>query len=377
MRFAVGDLRAAAGIIQRGKSVFTIGGEGAPLTLAGLAGNSRGRSLLAVDLALLIAVADLGVQGVTAHQLVHGFGDVLVHHQPVALLDLDQHVEGGRGAPFEHGLLRAAAAGFFIGKGDRFDAADQVGKGGVEQQVFEGAPVGGGDQLHAALGDGAGGEGFQLAPDLIDDDHLGVVVFNRLDHHLVLQGGGAHLHAAGASHGGMGHVAIAADLVGGIHDDHALALGEDARGFAQHGGLANAGFAEQEQALAGFDQVLDDIDGAVDGATHAAGEPDDMPAAVADGGDAVQGALQAGAVIGIEFADAGNDVVDLLVGDLFFGEDDLAIHEERHRDAAEIEDDLEEIIGIIGAGDGFSEDRRQDAEQRLQVVGDVFLGHIG
>ena len=102
--------------------------------------------------------ADLGVQGVAAHQLIHRLGHIGVDDQPVALLDLDQHIKGGRGAALEDGLLRAAAAGFFIGKGDGFDPADQVGKGGVEQQVFQGAPVGGGHQLHAALGDGAGSQ---------------------------------------------------------------------------------------------------------------------------------------------------------------------------------------------------------------------------
>ena len=130
--------------------------------------------------------------------------------------------------------------------------------------------------------------------------------------------GSAHLHAPGAPDRRVGHIAIPADLVGGIHDDHAFVFGQDAGGFAQHGGLADAGLAQQQQALAGFDQVLDDIDGAVDGATDAAGEPDDMPAAVADGGDAVQGAFEPGAVIGVQIADARYDVVDLLAGDYPF-----------------------------------------------------------
>ena len=47
--------------------------------------------------------------------------------------------------------------------------------------------MGGADQLDAALGDGAGGLGLQLGPDLVDDDDLGHVVLDRLDHHRVLE----------------------------------------------------------------------------------------------------------------------------------------------------------------------------------------------
>ena len=82
-----------------------------------------------------------------------------------------------------------------------------------------------------------------------------------------------------------------------------LDLSQDAGRFAQHGGLANTGFAQQQDALAGFHQVLDDINGAVNRAPDAAGESNDDPVPVADGGYAVQGALQAGAVIGVKFTD--------------------------------------------------------------------------
>ena len=89
-------------------------------------------------------------------------------------------------------------------------------------------------------------------------------------------------------------------------------FGQDAGGLAQQGGLAHARAAQDEDALARFDDVLDDVDGAVDGAPDAQRQPDDVPAPVADGGDAVQGALDAGAVVGVEFTDAFDHVGDLL-----------------------------------------------------------------
>ena len=69
-------------------------------------------------------------------------------------------------------------------------------------------------------------------------------------------------------------------------------------------------------ALARLDQVADDLDRAEDGAADAAGQADDLAAAVADGRDAVQRALDAGAVVVAERADVIDDVLDVLLGDL-------------------------------------------------------------
>ena len=91
------------------------------------------------------------------------------------------------------------------------------------------------------------------------------------------------LHAAGAADGWVGDVAVAGDLVAGIDDDDPFFVAEDAGGFAQEGGLADAGPAEQEQAAAAHDDVLNDVDDAVDGAADAAGEADDGALAIADG----------------------------------------------------------------------------------------------
>ena len=84
--------------------------------------------------------------------------------------------------------------------------------------------------------------GLELGPDLVDDDDLGHVVLDRLDHHLVLERRRAHLHPAGLADGRVRDVAVAGDLVGGVDDDDALAqvVGQDAGGLAQHRRLADA-----------------------------------------------------------------------------------------------------------------------------------------
>ena len=80
--------------------------------------------------------------------------------------------------------------------------------------------------------------------------------------------------------------------------------------------LPTPGRPRSRMLLPRLDDVLDDVDRAVDRPADAAGQADDVPAAVADGGDAVQRALDAGAVVGVELADARDDVVDVLAGDL-------------------------------------------------------------
>ena len=113
--------------------------------------------------------------------------------------------------------------------------------------------MGGGDQLDAALGDGPRGLGLELGADLVDDDHLGHVVLDGLDHDRVLLGGGGDLHAPGPAYPCVGDVAVAGDLVGRVDDDHALAcvVRQDPGHLAQHGGLADPRPAEQQDAVAG------------------------------------------------------------------------------------------------------------------------------
>jgi hypothetical protein len=131
------------------------------------------------------------------------------------------------------------------------------------------------DQLHAALRNRAGCRGFLFATDLVDDDDLRHVVLDGLDHDLMLQFRRGHLHAPRAADGRVRDVAVAADFVGGIHDDNACLLAQDPGGLAQQGRLANARPAQQQDALARLDDILDDIDHAVHRAADTAGQTDD------------------------------------------------------------------------------------------------------
>src|SRR3989304_381592 len=95
------------------------------------------------------------------------------------------------------------------GRPRRWRGAPEVGEGGVHDEFCRGVAVGGGDQLNAGLGDGAGGGRLEVGADLVDDDDLGHVVLDGLDHDGVLEVRAGYLHAAGAADARVRDVAVA------------------------------------------------------------------------------------------------------------------------------------------------------------------------
>ena len=104
----------------------------------------------------------------------------------------------------------------------------------------------------------------------------------------------------------------------GVDDDDALAhvVGQDAGGLAQHRRLADARPAHDQDRLPGLDEVVDDLDRAVDRPPDPAGQPDDLAVAVADRADPVERPLDAGPVVVAERADVLDDEGDVGLGDL-------------------------------------------------------------
>src|SRR6185312_9143867 len=84
--------------------------------------------------------------------------------------------------------------------------------------------------------------------------------------------------------------------------------------LAQHRGLPNARTAEQKDALAAEDEVLDHADGAVDGSAHAAGKANDFAPPVANAGDAMERAFDAGAVVIAKVTDVLDNIIDICLG---------------------------------------------------------------
>ncbi len=308
---------------------------------------------------------------------VDGLRHVAMDDDVVALHDLDQHVEGRRGLALQHRLLGPAAPGLLVAQGDRLDPAHQVGERGVQHEVVERVAVRGAHKLDAALRDGPCRLGLQLGADLVDDDHLGHVVLDRLDHHVVLLRRRADLHAARVADPGVRDVAVAGDLVRGVHHHDALAeiVGEHPGHLAQHGGLAHSGPAEEQDAAAALDHVADDVDGPEDRATDAAGQAHHLAGAVADGADAMEGPLDPGAVVVAEDADVVHDVPDVGLGDLAVEKHLLAVGEARLRATPQVHDHLEQVAAIGERAEAGHDLRGERRHQVVQVVGRLSTRH--
>jgi len=100
---------------------------------------------------------------------------------------------------------------------------------------------------------------------------------------------------------------------------------------------------------------------------------DDLSLAVPDRGDAVQGALDAGAVILSERTDAAGDRADVLVADIFFIQVEDAAGEAGFGAAAQVEHHLKECVQVSLLLQRRAHSRREDFQQQVQVVGDVNL----
>ena len=282
-------------------------------------------------------------------------GRVFVHRQPVPVLYLHHYVEGGRRFSLQDRLLGAPVAGFLVSQRNRLHPADKVRQGGIHNQVVEGVAVGGGNELHAALGNGAGSRRFLFGAHFVDDDHLGHVVLNGLNHNGVLVGGCRHLHSPGASDGRMGYVAVACDLIGSVDDDDPF-LGFDRQHTShlpQHGGLADAGPTEQQDVLVGKGQVFDYLDGAEDRPAHAARYADYLPFAVPNGGKTVERAFNARPVIAAEIAQPGDHALQVRPSNLLVGQDSIAGREPGFRDAAKVQDHLQQVFQFIVGTQSF------------------------
>ena len=327
-----------------------------------------------VDAALVLP-ALLGRDRVAAQHRVHRLGDVCVDHDPLAVLDLHDDVEGRRRLTLQDALLRSPPARLVVPEGHALDPADQVRERRVEHQVVEVVAVRGPDELDPALGDRAGGLGLQLGPDLVDDDDLGHVVLDRLDHHLVLEGGRADLHAPCLTDGRVRDVAIAGNLVRRVdhHDALAQVVGEDPGGFPEHRRLADPGATHDEDRLPGLHEVVDDVDRAVDGPPDAAREADDLPGPVPDRADPVERPLDAGPVVVAERADLVDHVGDVRLVDLAVEQGHLAVREAGLRPAAEVHHDLDEVAPLRQGMDRRDDLGRQGGEEDVEVV-DQFAG---
>ena len=228
--------------------------------------------------------------------------------------------------------------------------------------------MGGPDQLDAALGDGTGSLSFQFPSDLIDNDHFRVMVFHRFDHHFVLQRRLSDLQTACVTYGRMRHITVPADLVGGIHDDHALLCGKDPCRFPEHRRFADPRFAQDEQAFSGIDLVGDDVERPENRPADTAGQADDTVPPVADRGDPVERPLHAGAVVKVKAADLFHHGIYIFIGDFLFGNRQVSCRITCERDPSDVHHDFDQFIQIPVTVQDCGDLFRKNIDQSLDII---------
>jgi hypothetical protein len=329
--------------------------------------------------ALFISPTQLGGDGIAPQQRIDGLGDIAVDRDPLAVLDLDDHIEGRRRLALEYALLRPPPPRLLVTERHALDPADQIRQRGVEHQVVEVVAVRRPDQLHAAFGDRPGGGSFEFRADLVDDDDLRHVVLDRLDHDLVLERRCTDLHPARLADRRVGDIAVTGDLVRRIDHDDALAevVGEHPGGLAQHRRLADARPPHDQDGFPGLDEVRDDLDRPIDGATDPQRQPDDLAVPVADRADPMERPLDPGAVVVSERADVIDDERDVRLGHLAVEKTDLGIGEAPLRLATEVHHDLDQLLAIRQSMHRFDDLRRQRRQQHIEVIDGLALAIVG
>ena len=91
----------------------------------------------------------------------------------------------------------------------------------------------------------------------------------------------------------------------------------------------------------------------------------------------MQGAGDAGTVVVAKVADVADDVAQILVGDLLGVHHDLVVQEAGLGRAAQVENDLKEVLAVGHLPDGAGDAGRQGAQQGVQVIGDAGGASLG
>ena len=224
------------------------------------------------------------------------------------------------------------------------------------------------DQLNTAFCDRPCCLCFQFPADLVDDDHFRVMGFDRFDHHFMLQGRLSDLQTACVTDGRMRHVAVSADLIGCVYDDHTFLFGKDPCGFPKHRCLADPRFSQDEQAFSGVDMVCDDVKRPEDRPSDAAGQTDDAVPPIADRGDPVKCPFHACAVVKVKGTDFRNHRIDIFIGNFISRKGQIPVGISRQRDPSHIHHNFCQFFQAAVFIDHIRNFFRQNVDQRLYVI---------
>jgi len=89
----------------------------------------------------------------------------------------------------------------------------------------------------------------------------------------------------------------------------------------------------------------------------------------------VQRALDAGPVVTGEHANALDDELQVILADLTLAQHQLPVHKTGLRQPAQVQDDFQQAIALIGFPQRLFDGWRQDLEQGIQVIRNSSLLH--
>jgi len=105
----------------------------------------------------------------------------------------------------------------------------------------------------------------------------------------MLHGGSSYLHPPRMPDGRVRNITIAGNFIGGVNNDNPFleVVGQHSGDLTEHGGLADAGTTQQQDALARLNQISNDLYRAKNSPPHAAGKTDDATLTIANRRDTV------------------------------------------------------------------------------------------
>ena len=150
---------------------------------------------------------------IATKECIHGGGHIFMNKDVITINDLHHHIKGWRRLSLQDTLLRPSTSRLVVPERHALDPTDQVGERWIQHQVVKVVAVRRADQLHAALSNGARGDGLRLRTNLVNDDHFRHVVLHRLNHHEVLTLRSAHLHATCLPDRRVWNIAVARNFI--------------------------------------------------------------------------------------------------------------------------------------------------------------------
>mmetsp|Transcript_4807 Transcript_4807/g.13884 ORF Transcript_4807/g.13884 Transcript_4807/m.13884 type:complete len:309 (+) Transcript_4807:1559-2485(+) len=231
------------------------------------------------------------------------------------------------------------------------------------------------DQLHTTLCNRPARQRLRFRTNLVHDHDFRHVVLHGLDHHAVLLRGVRHLHPPRPSNRRMRHIAIPADFIARVDDDHTLVqfIAQYPGHLANHRRFAHARSPQEEDRVGRVNNIPDHVNVPRHRPPNPAGETNNRPTAIANRGDTMQRTLDPGTVVTSKVPQRRRRVFQVVVRDHLLPQvlsTVLSTQETRLRATPQVQHHLEQLRALRMASNLPPDILRKHTQQRIQVVPD-------